>query len=177
MYWLARPRYARWIVATMVVLFSVLADVRAMLTVEHPFAAGPLEAGTTVERNDVVLVGVPAGLLPPVALPFRLVRPVAAGEPLTPSLAAGPATRTPAGWVSISLEVPGPVAAGDGLLLVGTTVAGGPDLAVDALVVSLQPGDGFASTAALVAIPREAAAGVARAHLDGRLTVLWAGPD
>jgi hypothetical protein len=157
-----------------VILFSVLADVRTMLMVEHPFAARPLEAGTTVERDDVVLVDVPAGLLPPVVLPLRLVRPVAAGEPLTPSLAASPATLTPAGWVSISLEVPEPVEAGDELLLIGTTVAAGPDLAVEALVVSLQPSDGFASTTALVAIPREAAAGVARAHLEGRLTVLWA---
>lgn len=160
--------------AVMVVLFSLVSDVRAMLTVEHPFASSPLEAGTTVDRHDVVMARVPAGLLPPVALPLRLVRSVAAGEPFTPSLASNPGPRVPAGWVSISLEVPGPVAAGHELLLIGTATDAGPDLTVDGLVVSLQPGDGFSPAAALVAIPREAAAGVARAHLEGRLTVLSA---
>lgn len=158
----------------MVVLFSLVSDVRAMLAVDHPFAARPLDAGTTVDDGDVVMARVPAGLLPPVALPLHLVRPVATGEPLTPSLASDPGSRVPAGWVSISLEVPGAVAAGHELLLIGTATDGGPDLTVDGMVVSSQPGDGFSPAGALVAIPREAAAGVARAHLEGRLTVLSA---
>lgn len=174
MNWLARPPYLRWLAAAMVLLFSLVGDLRGMLAVEHPFAAGPLPAGTSVERDDVVMARVPAGLLPPVTLPLRLARPVAAGEPLTPSLATPAGSPAPAGWVSISLEVPGPVTAGDGVLLIGTATDGGPDLTVDGLVVSLQPGDGFSPAAALVAIPREAAAGVARAHLEGRLTVLSA---
>jgi hypothetical protein len=143
----------------MVLLFSLVSDIRGMLAIEHPFAPGPLPAGTSVERDDVVMARVPAGLLPPVTLPLRLARPVAAGEPLTPSLASEAASTVPAGWVSISLEVPGPVAAGHDLLLIGTSTDGGPDLIVDGLVVSVQPGDGFSPAVAVVAIPREAAAG------------------
>jgi hypothetical protein len=172
MYWLARPPYLRWLVAVLVVVLSLINDVRTMLSVEHPFAAGPLAAGTTVRPEDVVMARVPAGLLPPVALPLRLVHPVGAGEPLTPSLASDPVSRVPAGWVGIALEVPGPVSPGDELLLIGTSDDGGADLAVDGRVVSVQPEDGFSPAGALVAIPREAAAGVAAARLEGRLTVL-----
>lgn len=167
-FWLRRPPYLRWLAAAAIVSVAVLIEFGGRGTEPYPFVAAPIASGAAVvdalEWNEV-----PAGLLPDPGDPDgRAARALAAGEPLT-ATATNATAPIPAGWWSVPVPLPPTAQAGASVRLVS------PEEGIDVEGVVTTPSESgaFATTAdGLVAVPPDAAAGVARAIGRSSLVVL-----
>jgi hypothetical protein len=169
-YWLKRPPYFRWAAAAALVIMAMALELRQTPTVEHPFAATDLQRGDTVTSSSLEWREIPGGVLPPPMLDAENVLAVdlGEGEPLLSSqFAAG--RLIPADWWSVPVGLPVGVPAGVLVQLVDTATG----TAVDGIVTAPPSDDPFAvEPAGLVAVPADAAAGIATADAAGSLIVL-----
>ena len=156
-------------------------DLRPEPTVETPFAAVDLAAGTTLDDSMVEWRSVPVGLLPPLPDPQGIILgDVVAGEPLLPSVVSTQRVPAPDGWWTMEVHLPAGSVPGQSVQLIVlpegaddaprsvsglVVVPAPPDL--DPLTIEPQPG--------LVAVPAEVAAIAAAAIADGRVTVILGG--
>lgn len=169
MFWLARPPYVRWAIATLVLVTGLVVELLPEATLPHPFATVPVAVGAAVDDSVVEWRDVPAGLFDSVELPLTATRPLAPGDPV---LRADPvATDTagiPADWWGI--ELPLPLGARPGMRVRVVT-----DLVVaTGVIVESREGD-FGERTGLVALPDGPASEVAAAALGGTVAVLIGG--
>lgn len=163
MFWLTRPPYLRWAVATAIVLVALWTEFRPPSTGPHPFALVDLPAGATVSAVDIEMREVPLGLLAPVDLPVTLRRDVIAGQPLL-SEPSSVTSSAPDGWWSVSMDLPVGVSKGTPIRLALT------DAVVDGIVIDEFEGS-FGDHAGLVAVPPDTTGAVAAALRDGSVVV------
>jgi hypothetical protein len=153
-------------------------DLRPEPVVLQPFAAVDFVAGTPLDDTMIEWRTIPAGILPPLPDPQGIVlHPLAAGEPLVPSLASIGRVPVPAGWWTMEVHLPPGSFPGQGVRLVvlptnpderarslpGLVIVPAP-IEQDPLAIEPLPG--------LVAIPDEFAATAAAAIADGRVTAI-----
>ena len=169
MYWLARPSYWRWAAAILLIGASVYFEIRPTPTVEHPFAATALAAGTDLAQADVVWRSIPMGVLPETTLEGVLLVDLDQGEPLVPAM-IDLAPAAPPGWWALSVPVPEGSLPGSKLRLV-VDVREEPRV-VPGLLIRPFEEETIEGTTALVAIPEGEAGAVAAALADGALSVL-----
>lgn len=164
---MGRPRYLRWLAAAIVLCVGLYAEFRPTHTTEHPFAAAPVAEGDAIIAVD--WREVPAGLLvPPDLADAHAAVAVAKGEPLLPSHVAA-AGQVPAGWWSIPVPMPFTAPTGTLVQLVDSVTQS----TTEGVIVAQPPDDPFAvAPTALVAVPAQAAAAMAVAASEGRVTVL-----
>jgi SAF domain-containing protein len=168
-YWLARPSYWRWAAATLIIATSLYLELRPTPTVEHPFAATDIAAGTDVTTAHIEWRSVPIGVLSSTTLEGYLLVDLNAGEPFLPSL-LGSAPTIPNGWWGLSVPVPTGSVAGSEVRLV-VDVRGSPRVVPGVLIRTFEETT-IEGTTALVAIPEDEAGAVAAALADGALSVL-----
>lgn len=169
MFWFGRAPIWRWVGASLLVVIAALIEFRPTAQVLHPFAAAPVEAGASPE---VEWREVPAGLLVGPELDGAVAtRPIAAGEPITPS-AISMAPAVPSGWWQLAVEVSFPMGPGAAAQIVLTDTGA----SVSALVVRMGSPDPFQTSGpiAVLAVPAEEAAAVAQAVAERRFVVLEA---
>jgi hypothetical protein len=166
-YWFGRPPYVRWVAAGALLVVAVLLEFRPANSVLHPFTAEVIEAGSPLE---VEWRKVPEGLFPAPNLDGAVATHVlAAGEPVAPSdvTAAG---SLPSGWWQLALEVSFALVPGAEVQIVLTESS----RTVSAVVVRMGAADSLQGPVALVAVPAEDAAAVARAVAGRSFVVLVA---
>ncbi|HSM01349.1 MAG TPA: SAF domain-containing protein [Acidimicrobiia bacterium] len=167
MYWLQRPPYLRRAAAALLIVGAVVWDLRGASTEAHPFASQAIAAGSAITSGNVVWRSLPAGSF---AIPDLVDRVAAvdlpAGEPITVSVLAAPAT-VPEGWWAVPIDIGPHAVPGDEVMLVITD----PPVTVGGVVVGAQRGDPYSLDyrPALVAVPAEMAAVVAAASRAGLL--------
>lgn len=167
MFWLSRPPYFRWAVASFVLVVGLFVELHGEPTVPHPFAIEPILVGETIDEAKVRWEQVPAGLLAPAMLPSVATRTIQAGEPVPPG--GGTAdTGVPHGWWAVEVSLPAGTRPGMAVRLVT------PDATTEGVVVSIHEGD-FGERAGLVAVPPSTADVVAVAALDATLMVMVGG--
>lgn len=167
-YWMAPLPVRRYLAAALLVAAALAWDLRPVPTVDHPFAAVPLAAGTEVTDQMVRWERVPVGMLPSVDLDGRVRAPVAVGEPLLPThLDAAPPI--PDGWWSVPLDLPSSVVAGSGVRVAITSPGSEDASLIQGIVV--RAGDASGRGGA-VAVPEQDAGRVATASAGGRALVL-----
>ncbi len=176
MYWFPRPPYVRYTLAALVLMAAIWLDIRPADTVLYPVARTDLPAGTELDDRSIEWRPLPAGVLPPPVVDGRLIRPVAAGEPLRASDLASDVAAAPTDWWSLELALPTGVVAGQPLRLVVLPVQGvDPPDPIPAIVVAPgRPGSGLGggATRGLVAVPPEQAGVAAAAAAENRVTIL-----
>jgi len=166
-YWFGRPPYVRWVAAGALLVVAVLLEFRPANNVLHPFTAEVVEAGSPL---DVEWRKVPEGLFPTPDLAGAVATHVLeAGEPVAPSdvTAAG---SLPSGWWQLALEVSFALVPGADVQIVLTESS----RTVQAVVVRMGAADSLQGPVALVAVPAEDAAAVARAVASRSFVVLAA---
>ena len=171
MFWLTRPPYLRWAAAAAVVLAALLWDLRDESETPYPFAASEIAAGSSITESMVEWRNLPNGVmaLPDLSAPVA-ARDLTAGEPIVPSAVSG-ATIVPDGWWSVPVPLSPGAVPGSQVRLIDT-VSG---LETDGFVVAAGTDDLLSiDTSGLVAVPPDAAAGIAIAADQGTLVVLLA---
>lgn len=176
-YWFRRPPYLRWAAAAVLVITATWLDVRPEPTVLQPFAAVDLGAGAALEDTMVEWRSVPVGLLPALENPQGIVlRPVAAGEPLLPSILSTERIAVPEGWWSMEAQLPAGVVQGQSvqIILLGKAVDDAPQSVPGIIVAPAEAGDPLAieSPPGLVAVPAEWATIVAAAVAEARVAII-----
>ena len=169
MYWLGRPPYLRWIAAVVVLAVGLFAEFRPTTTTHHPFAATDIGRGTQI--TDVEWRRVPRGFLaqPDLTDAFAAVD-VPKGEPLLASHVA-PGRHVPPSWWSVPVPMPFSAPIGTAVRLVDAL----SQRVTDGIIVAEPADDPFAvQPSALIAVPPDAAAAIAVAAGEGRVTVLLA---
>jgi hypothetical protein len=165
-FWLSRPPYLRWVIASLVVVGGIAIELRPPTTAPHPFAVETIGIGEQVDESRVRWRDVPVGLLLPVELPMTASRRIEAGEPvLRTATGASQVSGIPNGWWALELDVPNGARAG---MTVRVVTRSGT---ADGIVVEVRSGD-FGERTGLVAIPEDRASVVATAVLDSTVAVL-----
>lgn len=172
---LTRPPLARPLLATLLVMAALWADLRPPALVDHPFLTVDVTAGTEVDAGMVTSRPVVRGTFAQVQLPATVHRDLAAGDPL--SLGDAPeetGVEVPDGWLTLELAVPAGAEPGDAVVVV---VAQPEDksLMITGLVTEVGIDDGFGSEVAACAFDPEEAATVAVAVSEQRASVLVGG--
>ena len=166
-YWFGRPPYVRWVAAGILLAVAVLLEFRPTSYVLHPFTAEVVAAGSPPE---VEWRKVPEGLFPAPDLAGAVAtHVVAAGEPITPSDVTAAASPPP-GWWQVALEVSFTLVPGADVQIVLTDAS----KTVQAVVVRMGAADSLHGPVALVAVPADDAAAVARAVASRKFVVLAA---
>lgn len=167
MYWLAPPPTLRYLAAVAILLVAVVWDLWPESTVQHPFVATDLTAGSPV-AGAIEWRPVPKGVLPEVDADGVVLVDVAKGEPLVPShLGVAP---IPAGWWVVALDVPASTPIGTEVRVAVTSPASNEATLIRGVVVS-GAADGPGGKGS-VAVPEADAGLVAAAAAGGRVTVL-----
>ena len=146
----------------------------------QPFAAADLDPGAVVEDTMIEWRSVPIGLLPPLDDPQGVIlRPVAAGDPLVPSVLSTQRIPAPEGWWTMEVQLPTGAVPGQEVQLI--LLPTGPDdrpRSVPGLVIAPAPeGDPLAieDPPGLVAVPAESATVAATAVAEARVAVILGG--
>jgi hypothetical protein len=153
-------------------------DLRPEPTVRQPYAAVDLVAGTPLDESMIEWRSIPDGLIPLFPDPEGIIlHPVAAGEPLVPSLVSAGRIAVPDGWWTMEVQLPPGSFPGQGVQLIvlpdhtDETARSLPGLVVvpapldpDPLAIETPPG--------LIAVPQEFAATAAAAIADGRVSAI-----
>jgi hypothetical protein len=176
-YWFRRPPYFRWVAAALLIITAAWMDLRPQPTSLQPFAAADLDPGVILEDAMIEWRSAPIGLLPPLQDPQGVIlRRVAAGEPLVPSVLSTQRIPTPEGWWTMEVQLPAGAVPGQELQLI--LLPAGPDdnpRPVPGLVIAPAPeGDPLAieEPPGLVAVPAESATIAATAVAEGRVAVI-----
>lgn len=165
MYWLQPPPYLRWAAAALLVIAAAVWDLRGSATTPHPFAAGPITAGTALTADDVTWRPLPADAFPPPDLDGATAAvDLAAGDPITAAVLTT-TVAIPDDWWAVPIAVGTHALPGEAVLLVIID----PPITVPGIVVSAQQGDRFSldHRPAVVAVPGESAALIAAAEAAG----------
>lgn len=176
-YWFRRPPYLRWTAAILVILLAAWLDLRPDSTELRPYATVDLAAGSPVDESMVEWRPVPAGLLPPVdQLEGIVVGPVAAGEPLLPSIVSIQRVPPPDGWWTLEVRLPAGAFPGQSVrLVVLSSATDGAPRGVSGVVIAPGPASDpltFEDLPGLVAVPAEVATITAAAVAGGRVSVI-----
>jgi Flp pilus assembly protein CpaB len=142
-------------------------DLQATATELYPIAARPIAIGSPLGSDAVAWVELPRDLIPtPDVSNATAARNIAAGEPLTAALLAGPVSPPP-GWWTVPIEIGTLSAPGDEVML----VVANPPLEASGLVITAQIGDPYTTDyrPAAVAVPPERAPVIAAAEREGVL--------
>lgn len=138
-------------------------------TTRHPFVVVDLAVGDAIDDTAVTWRDIPRGLLEPVVLPTVASRALRAGDPvLLGDGSAATNSGIPEGWWGVEVDLPAGARSGMSVKLVSATTA------VDGIVIDVTDGD-FGERTGLVAVPGDAAEGVATAALDTTVMVLLGG--
>jgi hypothetical protein len=168
-FWLTRPPYLRWALATLIVVTGLVVELRPAATVPHPFAIHTIEAGAAIDETVVEWKEVPHGLLGTVHLPTTAHRQIPAGEPVpAPSMSEDDIHGIPPGWWGLEVDLPTGARSGMGVRLIG-----GFGMA-NGVIVEVREGD-FGERSGLIAVPEDSAEAVAIAAMDGALALLVGG--
>ena len=173
MLWFAPRPYLKWAGAVAIVAFSWWIQLAPAPVTLHPFARVDIPAGVELSEDLLEYREVPEGLLPPAVAQGALAVPLAAGDPLLPSLLSTLETAVPDGWWAVELEAPPGLLPGRYVLL----VAGGDGLSppgepIPGMVIRpMADGRTDSGETALIAIPGEHLARVSAASAYGTLTV------
>jgi hypothetical protein len=144
----------------------------------QPFATIDLTAGATLDDTMIEWRSIPAGLLPRMDDPQGIIlRPVAVGEPLVPSILSTHRIPVPEGWWTMEAQLPAGTVPGQNVQLIllpdgaDETPRSVPGLVIvpapsnqDPLAIEPQPG--------LVAVPGDLATITAAAIADGRVSAI-----
>lgn len=164
------PPWGRWIAAGLIVLGALWIELRPQASVEHPFATEEIAAGAEIGDWNSRLQRVPAGMLEPVTLAGVALTDIAVGEPILASTIGDREEKTPDGWWTIEIALPGGAAPGDGAQVVLLDTGS----VVPAVVVTGVTDDPLGSGLGSVAVSGEHAAEVAAATVNGRVAVMIA---
>jgi hypothetical protein len=152
---------------------SLYFELRPVPSIEYPFAAADLTAGSDIAGAEVVWRSIPIGVLPETVLEGFLLVDVGSGQPLVPAmLDASP--QIPTGWWGLTVPVPVGSVPGSEVRLV-VDVRGLPRV-VPGLLIRIFEEATIEGTTALVAIPEGEAGAVAAALADSALSVLVGPP-
>jgi hypothetical protein len=168
-FWLARPPYWRRAGSAALVLAALWFELAPEPTVLHPFARVAMSPGEAVTPAKVEMRAIPPGLLTPVEVGGSLIGPLAAGEPLTPSVLGSPPA-IPEGWWALEVTLPAGVPAGSEVRLV--LDSDGVTRVVNGVVVRSGSPEDFNQPTALIAIPEPEVGPAAAAVMRGSLAVL-----
>lgn len=166
MYWLRRPPYLRWIIATLLLVLGLMIEFRPTPVERYPFASDTIAAGAELGPS-IEWRTVPIGLLP--RWNGRVAgiakTEIAAGDPLMPSAVAS--FWVPADWWSVA--IPLPTSAPPGTLI--RLVLGDAGEVVEGILLEAGIEDGF-ETVGMVAFSRFDAPRVAAASTNSALVVM-----
>ena len=157
-------------------------DLRPEPAIRQPFAAVDLLAGAPLEESVIEWRTVPTGLIPPFPDPAGIIlHPVAAGEPLVPSLVSADRIPVPDEWWTMEVQLPPGSFPGQGVqLIVLPTHTDETPRSLPALVVVPAPADpdplAIEPPPGVVAVPHEFAASAAAAIAEGRVTAILGAP-
>jgi hypothetical protein len=166
---MARPPYLRRVGAAALVVAALWFELTPEPTVLHPFARASMNPGEALTLAKVEMRPVPPGLLTPVEVGGILTGPIAAGEPLTPSV-LGSAPSIPEGWWALELPVPSGVPAGSAVKL--AVESDGRLRVVSGIVVRTGSPEDFDQPTALIAIPEQEVGPAAAAAMRGSVAVV-----
>ena len=103
---LSRPPYVRWIVVGIVVVLGVGWEVSKQAVTPYPFAAASIPAGQVIDAAHIEWRRIPEGLAPTPDLTFATALvDIAAGDPITTSVAGSPPA-IPGAWWSVPVMLP-----------------------------------------------------------------------
>jgi hypothetical protein len=177
-YWFRRPPYLRWAAAALLIVTAAWMDLRPQPTFLQPFATVDLDPGTALDNTMIEWRSVPVGLLPPLNDPQGVVlRQVAAGEPLVPSVLSTRRIPAPDGWWTMEVQLPSGAAPGQEVQLI-LLPTGSNDLprSVPGLVIAPAPTDpdplAIEPEPGLVAVPADLAAITAAAIADRSVSAI-----
>jgi Flp pilus assembly protein CpaB len=177
-YWLQPPSVVRRAAAVLLVVGAIAWDLNEGATETVPVAAGPIDAGATIETSDIAWIEAPADLIPhPDRDPAGSVAavPISTGDPFIDAVLSGPVT-VPSGWWTVPIAIGTLAAPGDEVML----VVADPPVSVIGRVIKTQVGDTFdlGHRPAAVAVPPDAAPIIAAAAQQGLLvTAVRPTPD
>ena len=155
--------------AILLVAASLYFELRPIPSIEYPFAAADLTAGSDIAEAEVVWRSIPVGVLPETVLEGFLLVDVESGQPLVPSV-LDVAPQIPPGWWGLTVPVPEGSIPGSEVRLV-VDVRGAPRVVPGLLIRTFEEST-IEGTTALVAIPEGEAGAVAAALADSALSVL-----
>lgn len=173
MYWFVNPPYARYALATLVVLVALWVDLRPPPRETRLVARDDISAGTILTEELFEEVSVQVGLLAPVRPDGVAVIDISEGEPLLPGHLAF--VEPPDGWWIVQLPVPPGAGPGADLRIVlhPADPTDQPDSVPGIVITPSGPSmSGFGEPTGSVAIPEQSIERVSVAASSGRVTVL-----
>ncbi len=155
------------------IVLSLASDLRPDSTVEHPYAVEMIPAGSPIDVEDIEWKLVPAGVFDPVALPATATRTISQGEPILAQSLGNNGSVFPEEWWIVSLDSPEVLSPGTNVRVVVAPISGsGVPQVVAGVTVGTAGTDPYGMTPVRVAVPSEAAPGLAVANRDGRTMLL-----
>lgn len=169
MLWLQRPNWSRWAVAALLIVGSLWVELRPAAMTEHPFATIEIAPGDEIDTSNTEFRLVPVGTFRPIEGSVAS-RHIAAGDPILDSDVDETNRSVPAGWWSVSTDVPQGARVGDPVQVL--VLSSGRS--VDGVVTAVEPDDPFVDETGAIAVSPEHVTEVAMAAAEGQIVVLVA---
>ena len=169
MLWLQRRNWTRWAVAALLIVGSLWVELRPDAMTEHPFATVEIAPGEEIDSSNTEFRPVPVGTFGPIAGSVAS-RHIAAGDPILESDVDETNRSVPAGWWSVSTDVPQGARVGDAVQVL--VLSSGKS--VDGVVTAVEPDDPFIDETGAIAVSPEHVTEVAMAAAESQIVVLVA---